>query len=107
MLINVARGRLVDERALVAALQTGSIRGAGLDVFESEPLAADHPLQRLPNVVLTPHVAGMTRATSRRRAAIAVDNALLVASGELPRYVVPSDVVPPGDDATATDAGRR
>jgi phosphoglycerate dehydrogenase-like enzyme len=88
VLINVARGRLVDERALVEALRAGALRGAGLDVFETEPLPADHPLQSLDNVVLTPHVAGMTRSTSRRRAAIAVENAVLVADGQPPKYVV-------------------
>jgi phosphoglycerate dehydrogenase-like enzyme len=90
VLINVARGRLVDERALIEALRAGTLRGAGLDVFESEPLRAEHPLQSFDNVVLTPHVAGMTRSTSRRRAAIAVENALLVADGRPAKYVVAS-----------------
>ena len=58
ILINVSRGTLVDEGALVAALRDGGIAGAGLDVFEHEPLAAASPLWALPNVIITPHMAG-------------------------------------------------
>jgi phosphoglycerate dehydrogenase-like enzyme len=58
ILINVSRGKLVDERALVAALQHGIISGAGLDVFEHEPLAPESPLWTLPNVIITPHMSG-------------------------------------------------
>jgi phosphoglycerate dehydrogenase-like enzyme len=58
ILVNLYRGDVVDEAALVDALRAGRIAGAGLDVFAREPLAADHPLTRLPNVVLTPHVGG-------------------------------------------------
>jgi D-3-phosphoglycerate dehydrogenase len=60
ILINTARGQVVDEGALVEALSTGRIAAAGLDVFATEPLPAGHPLARLPNVVLTPHCAGIT-----------------------------------------------
>ena len=72
-LINVARGSVVDEAALVDALQTGVIAGAGLDVFEKEP----HPLEalsRLDNVVLTPHMASATRETRQAMADLAVAN---------------------------------
>jgi phosphoglycerate dehydrogenase-like enzyme len=67
VVINVARGSLVDEGALIDALRDGHIRGAGLDVFEREPLPQDSPLWTLPNVLITPHVAATTRGFWRRQ----------------------------------------
>lgn len=88
VLINVARGPLVDEAALVTALREGTLRGAGLDVFEVEPLPLDSPLLAMPNVVLTPHWAAATRQTLIRRAEIVADNARRVLANESPRYLV-------------------
>ena len=64
-LINTSRGPIVDEDALVEALQTRQIAGAGLDVFDVEPLPLDHPLRRLPNTVMTPHTGYVTEETYR------------------------------------------
>jgi len=61
LLVNTSRGPIVDEAALVEALRRGTIAGAGLDVYDREPLPADHPLRSLPNTVLTPHLGGFTR----------------------------------------------
>jgi phosphoglycerate dehydrogenase-like enzyme len=84
-LINVARGPLIDEQALEKALQEGWIAGAGLDVFESEPVNPESPLLKLPNVIGLPHVAGTTYQVSKRRAAFAAENLDLVAAGKEPR----------------------
>ena len=74
VLINTARGSLVDEVALVEFLRDQKIAGAGLDVFANEPLPAGHPLTTLPNVLLTPHAAGMTPEVIQNGLAMAVEN---------------------------------
>ena len=74
--INTARGRIVVEADLAAALRDERIAGAGLDVFEIEPLPADSPLRVLPNVVLTPHAAGITPEATERGLALAIANVL-------------------------------
>lgn len=74
VLVNVARGRLVDEDALVEALREGRIRGAGLDVFTKEPLPAESPLWGLPNVLLTPHVSAVSRGYWEREVGLIVRN---------------------------------
>jgi D-3-phosphoglycerate dehydrogenase len=73
ILVNTARGALVDEAALIAALQSGHIRHAGLDVFHAEPLQADHPLARMPNVTLTSHAAFRTLEASMTLLRRAID----------------------------------
>jgi D-3-phosphoglycerate dehydrogenase len=80
-LINAARGGMVDEDALHAALGAGAIAGAALDVFAQEPPRPDHPLFRLPNVVFAPHLAGVTREALDRMARVTVENLLSVLDG--------------------------
>ena len=82
VLVNVARGAVVDEDALVRALQYGRIRGAALDVFETEPLPADSPLWNLSNVLLTPHMAGSTPKKAERWAEIVGENYRRVGTDE-------------------------
>ncbi len=89
-LVNIARGELVDEEALVDALRTRRIAGAGLDVFETEPLL-DSPFFLLDNVVLTPHQAGLTRGGKLGAAVRAARNALEALQGS-----TPSDAINPG-----------
>lgn len=81
-LINVARGPVVDEDALLAALDDGSVAGAGLDVFETEPLPADHPLWGYENVIVTPHASAMTRDYHEDIAALVRGNAERARAGE-------------------------
>ncbi len=82
ILINTARGEVVDEAALAVALREGRIAGAGLDVFAQEPLPRESPLLALEQVVLTPHVGSATVATRERMAALAITNALAGLRGE-------------------------
>jgi phosphoglycerate dehydrogenase-like enzyme len=86
-LINTARGPIVDEEALLAALESRSIAGAGLDVFDEEPLPADHPFARLDNIVLTPHLGWPTDDGYARFAASACDVLLAYLEGrEVPQF---------------------
>jgi D-2-hydroxyacid dehydrogenase (NADP+) len=80
-LYNVSRGAVIDEAALVEALRAGKLAGAGLDVFEEEPLPAGSPLWDLENVILTPHVAGVTPLYYQRTAALFADNLELFLAG--------------------------
>jgi len=84
MLINTARGDVVDEPALVEALASGHLAGAGLDVFATEPIAAEHPLVQFRNVVLLPHIGSASIATRLRMADLAVANVLAVLDGGSP-----------------------
>lgn len=89
-LVNTARGEVVDETALEAALRSGQLGGAGLDVFDGEPITAARPLFALPNVVLTPHVAGVTRECVDRMWHHAYANCVRIAAGE---PLAPDDLV--------------
>nr|WP_249777532.1 hydroxyacid dehydrogenase [Herbaspirillum robiniae] len=82
ILVNTARGGLVDEQALVAALASGKLRAAGLDSFEKEPFAAPHPLQQVGNVVLSPHIGGVTEDAYIAMGTGAADNVLAVLEAE-------------------------
>jgi phosphoglycerate dehydrogenase-like enzyme len=81
-LINIGRGAIVDLTDLVAALQAAEIGGVGLDVYETEPLPPDHPLWAMPNVILTPHVAGASPRIAERHLAVLLDNVGRFARGE-------------------------
>jgi len=89
ILINTSRGPVIDEPALHAALAAGAFAGAGLDVFDQEPPAADNPLFGLDNVVLTAHMAGPTQESNISRLRNAFDNVQRVERGEAPLWVVP------------------
>ena len=92
VLVNIARGGVVDDRALVAALRNGLIAAAGLDVFENEP--ALHPgLLELENVVLTPHIASSTRATRTAMAQLAMSNLRAALAGQVPPSLVNPEVL--------------
>ena len=82
VIVNTARGELIDEAALVAALRSGHIAGAGLDVFAAEPADPDNPLFALPQVVVAPHLAWLTPETLARSVAVARENCRRLAAGE-------------------------
>lgn len=88
VLINACRGPVVDEAALIRALKTQKIRGAGLDVLEEEPTPANNPLLDMDNVVVTPHLAALAQESFDKSRAFAVQNAARVASGDTPESVV-------------------
>jgi phosphoglycerate dehydrogenase-like enzyme len=81
-LVNIARGRIIDEQALIRALREGWIGGAGLDVAAEEPLPADSPLYSMPNVILTPHISGVSVHYEQRLAALFADNLRRYRSGQ-------------------------
>ncbi|OGB96358.1 MAG: hypothetical protein A2Z31_08735 [candidate division NC10 bacterium RBG_16_65_8] len=93
-LINAARGPVVSERALIAALQAGRIAGAGLDVYETEPVEPSNPLLGMENVVTLPHVGSATEATRQAMVDLAVDNVLAVLQGKPPLTPVNPEVLP-------------
>jgi glyoxylate reductase len=93
ILVNAARGPVVDTEALLEALREGQIAGAALDVTDPEPLPADHPLIGMPNVVVVPHIASASVATRNKMAEMAVGNLLAGLRGERPANLVNPDVL--------------
>jgi len=87
-LINTSRGKIVNEKDLVTALKKKMIAGAGLDVFETEPISKKHPLVKLQNVVLAPHIGSSTKETRAKMAEITVKNLNLGMNGKKPIYSV-------------------
>jgi glyoxylate reductase len=88
ILINTTRGPVVDQPALAAALSTGTIAAAGLDVFETEPVPLADPILSLPNVVALPHVGSASVATRGRMARMAAENLLTALTGKRPPNMV-------------------
>ena len=86
-LVNTSRGPIVDESALIDALQGGTVAGAGLDVFDIEPLPLNHPLRSIPNTVLTPHMGYVTDETYRVFFGDAVENIKAFLSGSPVRVI--------------------
>jgi phosphoglycerate dehydrogenase-like enzyme len=92
-LINTSRGPVLQEQAVIRALKERWIAGAGLDVFEEEPLPAGSPLRELDNVILAPHALAWTEEIVRDNAIEACDNILTIARGEIPAAIVNKDVL--------------
>ena len=93
LIVNVARGPVIDEAALVEALAAGRIAGAALDVFATQPLPPGHPLLGFDNVILTPHLAGITEESMLRMGAGAAAEALRVLAGGLPENLCNPEAV--------------
>lgn len=94
MLINVARGSMVDNKALYEAVKDGRLAGAALDVTEPEPLPKDDPLLTLPNVVVTPHIGSATTSTRQAMMDLALDNMIGALAGRVPRDTVNREIEP-------------
>lgn len=99
ILINSARGQVVDEHALIKALQDGTIRGAGLDVFEKEPVEKDNPLLKMDQVVALPHIGSATENTREAMAMKAAENLVAGVTGRVPENIVKElrDIVEKGN----------
>jgi len=93
ILINASRGAIVDESALIDALRNGTIHGAGLDVFEKEPLPADSPLLQMANVVALPHIGSATHETRHAMARNAAENLVAALAGTLTTNIVNREVL--------------
>jgi len=88
ILVNTSRGKVVDEEALINALQTGRIGGAALDVFSVEPLPSGNPLIAMDNVILSPHMGAMTQEAGDRLSDTVARQARDILEGRLPEYLI-------------------
>jgi D-3-phosphoglycerate dehydrogenase len=93
LVINVSRGAIVDESALVDALLGSRIAGAALDVFREQPLPLSHPLFQMDNVIITPHMAGITEESMLRMGSVAAEETIRILDGELPRNLCNPEVI--------------
>jgi D-3-phosphoglycerate dehydrogenase len=93
VLVNTARGGIVDEAAVAEAVQAGRLAGVGLDVVVDEPLQPSHPLNGVPNILLTPHVAGVTEEAMMRMAQDSAEDILRVLKGDRPKFPVNREVL--------------
>jgi glyoxylate reductase len=87
-LVNTARGKIINEKDLATVLKRKMIAGAGLDVFQNEPINSNHPFARMKNTVITPHSGSATTETRKNMAEIAVKNLILALDGKKPIYQV-------------------
>ncbi|MBA1243466.1 D-2-hydroxyacid dehydrogenase family protein [Pseudomonas japonica] len=94
LLVNTSRGPIVDEQALLSALESGRLGGAALDVFDQEPLAVDHPLRSLPNVLATPHIGYVTENNYRAFFTSMIENILAWHGGQPIRVLQPAPAAP-------------
>jgi glyoxylate reductase len=92
ILVNTARGPLVDQAELYRALSEGRIGGAALDVTDPEPMGADDPLLSVPNLIVTPHIASASVATRSRMATLAAENLLEALTGKVPEHAVNREI---------------
>ena len=94
ILVNVARGAIVDEAALIDVLRNKAIAGAAIDCFQAEPLPLESPLRALPNVILTPHMIGHTYEAHHSLEVATRENLDRILAGQVPRFVVNPAVLP-------------
>ena len=93
ILVNTSRGEIIDEKALIKALNEGWIAGAALDVFEKEPLPPDHPFLKMDNVTITPHIAGASKEVVKRSVIMIAEDVKRLLKGEKPLYCVNPEVL--------------